>query len=57
MATDFFGFVSTSRSDGNGVGERHMDAPGGAFTKETGTTNAMHSWLIITVAHVYCMII
>jgi hypothetical protein len=57
MATDFLEFVSTSGSDGKGVGARHMDAPGGALTKEMGTTNAMHGWLIITVAHVYCMII
>jgi hypothetical protein len=57
MATDFLEFVSTSGSDGKGMGARHMDAPGGALTKETGTTNAMHGWLIITVAHVYCMII
>jgi hypothetical protein len=57
MATDFLEFFSTSGSDGKGVGERHMDARGGALTKETGTTTAMHGWLMITVAHVYCMII
>jgi hypothetical protein len=39
MATDFLEFVSIGGSDGKGVRERHMDARGGALTKETGTTN------------------